>query len=114
MANPNWKKGMSGNPKGRPKKAATLTEILEDLGKVKDVSNGKGDTIARKEALAAKLWQMAIKGDLGAIKYIFDRIDGKPEITEHIDATVHGGVLRVPEFPTTDEDWERGSNKTPS
>ncbi|MDR1398647.1 MAG: DUF5681 domain-containing protein [Treponema sp.] len=79
------------NRKGRPKKGATLTDILnKELG-VKSVRlecDGKDQLITKKEAIALKIIELAINGDLPAIKYIFDRIDGM--LTQHIgmDATI--------------------------
>lgn len=57
--------GVSGNPAGRPKKGEALTDVLRE----------KID----KQAIADKLIEIAMeKGDLAALKYIYDRIDGRP------------------------------------
>lgn len=82
-----WKKGESGNPHGRPKKGNTLTEVLLELAELKR----EGDDKPRKEMLAAKLWDIAIEGDTVAIKYIYDRIDGKP--TEHLEHSGAGPIV---------------------
>jgi predicted nucleic acid-binding protein len=43
--------------------------------------------ISRKEALAKKLWALALSGDITAIKYIYDRIDGKPDEFHRVEST---------------------------
>jgi len=65
------------NRKGRPKKGQTFTDVLEKVLKEKTVDyNGK--KISGKEAAARKLLQLAISGDVTALKYLADRIDGSP------------------------------------
>lgn len=67
-----WKPGQSGNPKGRPKKGETLTDAL----------SAKLD----KDMLAEKLLALVEEGDFAAIKYAYDRIDGRPK--ETIEQTI--------------------------
>jgi len=81
-------KGQTNNPHGRPRKDTSLTEVLEKYGNkkvklpehLKDNKELKDlDGMKCKDALAKKLWQLAIfEKEIPAIKYIFDRIDGKP------------------------------------
>lgn len=62
---PPWKPGQSGNPAGRPKSKPfkdALTEAIRDLG-LKDAAR----------ALVVK----ANTGDVGALKELADRMDGK-------------------------------------
>ena len=61
-----WQKGVSGNPKGRPPKGETMTDTLAELA--------MGD----KEGIAKKLIALAKKGNVAALKYVYDRIDGMP------------------------------------
>ena len=69
--------GESGNPAGRPLKGDALTDVLRN----------KVD----KDAVAAKLIEMAMeRNDLGALKYIYDRLDGKPV------ETINQNVLSAP------------------
>lgn len=75
-----FQKGVSGNPNGRPKKGQTMTDILEKTLKKKTVKVD-GKLISGKEAAAMKLLRLAMEGDVAALKYIFDRIDGKPNQT---------------------------------
>jgi hypothetical protein len=92
-----FQKGQSGNPSGRPKSPnKTLTQILEEVGEIEDVELKRGQNkIARKEALAHKMWNMALSGKENVARYIYDRIDGKPtqEIkvggNVKIDAPIH-------------------------
>jgi len=66
------------NRKGRPKKGESFTEILEKVLHEK-VFNYNGKKITGKEAAARKLLQLAISGDVAALKYLADRIDGTPK-----------------------------------
>ena len=76
MEKQKWEKGQSGNPKGRPKKEYCLTDILKEQGNV-DIETPEG-LKTRKQAISEKLWTMAQDGDITAIKYLMDRVDGKP------------------------------------
>jgi len=95
------------NKNGRPKKGHTLTDILEKELSVKK-SDGKIKK-PQKELVVKSLLQLAIDkyiecpsckkrfrygGDLGALKYIFDRIDGKP--IEHIKEEAEIGYYCIP------------------
>ena len=77
------KKGQTNNLHGRPRKNKSITEILARYGNKKVVLAGtEYDGMRLKEALAKRLWQLAVYDkDMPAIKYIFDRIDGRPAQT---------------------------------
>ncbi len=64
-------KGQSGNLSGRPKKDRELTAALE--------------VVVSKTLLAKKLWEMVRAGDLAAIKYVYDRIEGSPTQRHQFD-----------------------------
>jgi len=85
-----FSKGQSGNPAGRPKRGQTFTETLIKYGKKKD-KNGKKN----HEALCETLFDLALNGNdktqIPAIKYIMDRIDGKPAQT--VDANISGEII---------------------
>ena len=65
-----YKPGQSGNPKGRPKKGYSITET------VKSMLNAKPEI---KQALANKVLEKALKGDIAAQKMIWQYMDGMPQ-----------------------------------
>ena len=74
--------GFDKNPKninrnGRPKKTDSMTHILNEVVCEEGV-NFNGKMISGKEAAARKIFALAMLGDLSALKYIYDRIDGTP------------------------------------
>ena len=77
-----FKQGKSGNPKGRPKKGETMTDLLREKIEIPKTSREK---LTRKEKIIEKLILLAEGGDLSALKYLFDRLDGRPK--ESIDLT---------------------------
>lgn len=72
VADGKWSKGKSGNPAGRPKEP----EPGEDNGLIDMLIWRLGRTGSK--AIADKLIELAKDGDLDAIKYIYDRIEGRP------------------------------------
>ena len=70
-----WKKGQSGNPKGRPKKADCLTSLLkEEIEKV-DPEDKDGRT--HMEMIVDATMRLAKNGNATALKEIWERMDGK-------------------------------------
>ncbi len=86
-----FKRGNNANPNGRPKKGTAITDVLRKYADLK-VTDLSGDSMTRKEALAKTLWGAALEGDLVAVKYVYDRIDGKPresvDIDQHTELTI--------------------------
>lgn len=79
-----WQTGQSGNPAGRPRKGETMTDALKarvDAG-----------------AIAEKLIKLALADDLGALKYIYDRVDGRPV------ETINQTIKEIPEFVRFDDE----------
>jgi hypothetical protein len=60
-----WKKGQSGNPKGRPKGAKTFVTILDSLFQrpVTLSEKGRSRTVSFLEAVILKYGELAMKGD---------------------------------------------------
>ena len=63
-----WKPGQSGNPNGR-------RNAYTDL--IKEFSFTKVNEIERRERVVSKLFQLAERGDLRAIQFIIERLEGK-------------------------------------
>ena len=63
-----WKKGESGNPNGR-------RNAYTDL--IKDFSYKKSGDKERREVIVAKLFSLAERGDLRAMQFIIERLEGK-------------------------------------
>jgi hypothetical protein len=77
------------NRKGRPKKGQTLTDILDwaldQKRKIKNEETGEEKSLLLRQMLAQRLIHKAVdEGDVSAIKYIFDRLDGKPKETVEV------------------------------
>lgn len=68
-----FKKGVSGNPNGRPRKIPALEAILEE--NMTDEKNG----FAYVDLIIKKLRDKAIGGDFKSIEYLLNRCYGKPK-----------------------------------
>jgi hypothetical protein len=81
--------GQSGNPRGRPRKNKTLTDLLSKYRNAK-IEEGKYKGMKAQDALIKEIWRCAIfDRDMVAAKYIFDRLDGKP--VETLRTEIAGG-----------------------
>lgn len=71
-----FKKGQSGNPKGRPKGSRNFDTILEaKLGEQMFYTrNGQEVTESRLEVLAERIVTDALKGKIGAVKAVLEQI----------------------------------------
>ena len=80
-----YMKGNTGNPGGRPKN--TLTTILKER-MIEDVLIGD-KWLTTADLIVDQAIQLALEGDMQAIKWIFERVDGRPIpmrlelVTEH-------------------------------
>src|SRR4051812_12927785 len=71
--------GQSGNPKGRPKKVATVNEVfLKELQSRVSMttSSGKKRKISMLEAIAKRQANLAVSGDPKAARLVLDQLRG--------------------------------------
>ena len=69
-----FRKGISGNPGGRPKSEISITHILRRM------VAGKENRKTRAQTIAEKLLDLAKDGDIRAIQYLIDRPGGLPRL----------------------------------
>jgi hypothetical protein len=67
-----FKKGQSGNPKGRPKGTKNFkTDLEEELKEqVKITEDGRDDLISKQRVIVKRLVQKAINGDMRAVEIL--------------------------------------------
>jgi len=72
--NSQFKKGISGNPSGRPKKPSDfLSELMEELqSKVTLLENGKRKAITRSRGINRQVVNKALSGNLAAARMVKD------------------------------------------
>ena len=81
-----FKKGVSGNPAGRPIGSCSLTTLLkEHLQQIDKKGKRRYD-----ELLIQAITKKALKGDMRAVELIFDRTEGKAKET-----IKHEGVMGI-------------------
>jgi hypothetical protein len=71
-----FKKGVSGNPSGRPKKPSdSASELMKELqSKVTLLENGKRKAITRFRGINRQVVNKALSGNLQAARMVFDWI----------------------------------------
>lgn len=89
-----WKPGISGNPKGRPKRDKFLTQhLVAELNELQP-----GTKVAKARGLVRALIDRALGGDVPAIREVIDRVEGKaPQvISGDEDSPLAHHVIIVP------------------
>lgn len=102
-----WQKGQSGNPSGRRKKEKCLPdllrwaqshtcppELLEKMTKVFGLK-GKREKITVEQAIALRVCMEALNGDIGAIKFIAERTEGKALQHMILDSHTDGPLVQL-------------------
>ena len=76
-----FKKGVSGNPKGRPVGARSIKTVLKELLEGIDSDKDWGNPIAKELVKIAFGGDSSDNDKLKAIQQMLDRMDGKPQQT---------------------------------
>lgn len=83
MKGEQWKKGKSGNPRGRPRKMQSLTSLFKQELEKPCPADSQGRTW--KELVALAIVQHAMKGNAQLLREFWDRLAGRanhPAITD--------------------------------
>jgi hypothetical protein len=84
-----WKKGVSGNPRGRPKAQDNLTSLLKK--EIEKICPADREKRTWKELIVFAALQLAMKGNATALKEIWERRDGKVLQVEKVQLGGPGG-----------------------
>ena len=84
-----FQKGQSGNPAGRPQGFLVSNALT---AKLKEAVS-KSDKRTNAEAIADVLVTAALDGDVGAIKEIIDRTEGRPKQVNEVTGTDGAPIL---------------------
>jgi len=70
-----WLPGQSANPQGRPPLNWSWAELLREVGEEIEPKSGK----QFKSLVSKRLWIECVNGNVGAIKELFNRMEGMPK-----------------------------------
>jgi len=96
-----FKPGQSGNPGGRPR-TAKLSEACR--AKLESPIPGDAESRSYAEAIADKLAQLALKGDIRAAQELADRAEGRPSQMVTPPAELSGIKYIVLDMPRPQRD----------
>jgi hypothetical protein len=94
---PNWEKGESGNPNGRPKGSRNRSTIakhwLEVNQSLKNPLTGVEETMSQEDLMTLALIKKAREGDVNAYKALMDSGYGSP--IQQIDQTLEQTINEI-------------------
>jgi len=104
-----WKKGASGNPRGRPKKRDSLTSLLQE--EIKKVCPADRQKRTYEELMVLATLQLAMKGNAVALKEVWERLDGKVLQTERLQlGGADGRLIKIKVVYDDDDEPEGGAS----
>jgi hypothetical protein len=105
-----WKKGTSGNPRGRPKKQDSLTHLLRD--EIQKICPADREKRTWKQLIVRATLQLAMKGNATALKEVWERLDGKVLQSEKLQLGGVGGKQVTIEVVYADQPNESSTAQT--
>ena len=105
-----WKKGTSGNPRGRPKKQDCLTHLLRD--EIQKICPADREKRPWKELIVRATLQLAMKGNATALKEVWERLDGKVLQSEKLQLGGVGGKQVTIKVVYADQPNESSTDQT--
>jgi hypothetical protein len=104
-----WKKGTSGNPRGRPKKQDCLTQLLRD--EIQKICPADREKRTWKALIVRATLQLAMKGNATALKEVWERLDGKVLQNERLQLGGADGKQVTIEVVYSDPSKESSKNE---
>ena len=106
-----WKKGTSGNPRGRPKKQDCLTHLLRE--EIEKICPADRENRTWKQLIVRATLQLAMKGNAAALKEVWERLDGKVLQSEKLQLAGAGSKQITIDVVYADQPNNSSTNHTP-
>lgn len=98
-----FKKGASGNKKGRPKGSKNFASLFEsELAKqITITENGQRKRISKREGIVKQIINKAVAGEAKAVQVVMEMVERLDEFTIHDSEQVIRTTLNIFEKPLT-------------
>jgi len=95
-----FKKGVSGNPNGRPKGTRSIPDMLLKIGGEDGTKNGQ---YTKLEVVLRRVFEFALEGKSWAVEFIAERTEGK--VRQELQVGMMPEVIFTPIEDVSVEDW---------
>jgi hypothetical protein len=104
-----FRKGQSGNPRGRKRSGENYLSIFKRLvtKQVRVSDNGVQRRLSFAEAIILKNYQAALRQDQTAMSNVFRLVEVAGELRDSSDPKVVGGYIFMPERAASEEEFEK-------